>query len=423
MSQLVQNTLPAERDRGCVWAERFDNAGAVARNGGQLFGGASVADGKLFLDGTGYAKYGLTGRELGNLKTSITQDCWPDFEADDNSPHYLWDTASTYRCLLVKTTGNDLLLRFNNVTIATVPLATYQSFWKVGEKNTFVVSAVSGDTSLWLNGNLIVDSSAVTWTVGTTLNIYVGSDNAGNNQFSGAIGTVRIFHQLLTEQEAIDYYTGKTFRYMEQAAVHLPMSMRDHDPDNNQTLDRSGKANHGVLGDGAGNNEPVKLAGRGYGFAGAESANITGATSGTSHSHVFVLNSSAADALSKYLLDSQTGRLICAFFGAASGQIGFFDGAWTLFGQAPNDGLDHVVVFTFDGVNAIAKLYVDGFQVGTDKAYTPKSIGGTTKVGGAFNDGASNYYEGELYQSLTVKDRALTPLQVHDLTRRLRDAR
>ncbi|MGB5217104.1 MAG: LamG-like jellyroll fold domain-containing protein [Smithella sp.] len=109
------------------------------------------------------------------------------------------------------------------------------------------------------------------------------------------------------------------------------------------------------------------------------------------------VKSSTADSTYKYLLDVQTGRLWLGWYGLTSAKLGINYGATSrVFGDTPDDGNWHYLVFTFDGANSEAKCFVDGTQSGSTAAYTSTNIGGTIKIGKVYSSTTGYNYVGVL---------------------------
>jgi hypothetical protein len=127
-----------------------------------------------------------------------------------------------------------------------------------------------------------------------------------------------------------------------------------------------------------------------------DTLDITGITS-TSQTYTFSLwlNSNTPASTNQFLLDVETGRLILGFFTATNGVIGFHDGVWHDIGASPNDGLWHHLVYLFDSANTVARLYIDGAQLGADQGYTPRNIGAQVAIGSRYSKDSS-FFEGTI---------------------------
>ncbi|MCP4540159.1 MAG: LamG domain-containing protein [Chloroflexi bacterium] len=196
----------------------------------------------------------------------------PSFAHDDNATHILV-TTNSHDYAIQKRSDNTLRIYIGNSLIANVAAATYGSYWLVGQRNVIVVSSETGNTSVWLNGTLVLDSDASAWTP-TTADplISVGATVAGANLFDGSISRFAIFSQLLTAAEAADYYNETTWTWRERALVELPMLNANVSGNSTTNVGAGGSAYDAVYGDGStGSTFPTKSTWRkGYEFDGSD---------------------------------------------------------------------------------------------------------------------------------------------------------
>ena len=139
---------------------------------------------------------------------------------------------------------------------------------------------------------------------------------------------------------------------------------------------------------------------------------ITPATiAGSAVSFECWIKTSAAASTSIYLADGNPNRFTFAWNTTTSGQLGLYDGTtWFDFGAAPNDGIEHHVVFVCNGTTA--KAYVDGVQFGTNKTIVAIDWSAITALAlGRDYTTASNYFTGK-NQNNAIYNTALTPLQI-----------
>lgn len=236
MSLLNTNSTPAERMRGITFSELFKDPASVVENGGTI-SEAEICNGATF-DGTNdYITYNLVGGEF-TTECSILIEFSPDFGTDENAERVIFDTEGngTGRILIRKknnASGNVLDIRAGSFTpVESISEETYSPFWKTGEKNQLVLTLKSGDSSAWLNGNKILDSASSAFTFEPLNKILFGVRKDLNSNFAGRITQFKIFNSLLTAQEALDFYNGTTYDYMNDAVVNLPMGACQHDPSN-----------------------------------------------------------------------------------------------------------------------------------------------------------------------------------------------
>jgi hypothetical protein len=133
---------------------------------------------------------------------------------------------------------------------------------------------------------------------------------------------------------------------------------------------------------------------------------ITGISvaSGTDKTFSFWINPDSLST-SDFLIDTQTGRLVCALrdVGAVD-TISFYDGSWNETNQAASTGSWQYVSFTFTGTTA--KIYLDGSQIGGDISYSQKAIGGNVVLGhAALLSSDINTYDGQL-DEVRISDTA-----------------
>jgi hypothetical protein len=211
--------------------EDFPSADRLS-NDWALIGSPGVDDG-LILDGTNYARRNLVGSEFCCNEVSIAAKFIPAFSASDNIEPRLIGNAEYQIFKTNNANFNTLRIRLGGTTIANVPFATYSQYWVEGGLNTLVVAGESGDTSAWLNGNLILDSAATVWSYSAQTSLYAGRYSlASTGFFLGTIKEVKVFKQKLTQQEAIDYHNNETYCWRSKAVVDLPMLRLQHDPNN-----------------------------------------------------------------------------------------------------------------------------------------------------------------------------------------------
>jgi hypothetical protein len=179
MGLLSLNTIPSELLAGSVFAANFESTVRVIQNGGVLTG-TPLVDRGITLNGVDESvHYFLQGNEFNSVNISIVIEFYPDFDYDIDANIYFIDATNGSRYYVYKGANgasNVLGIGLANTGIAAIPSATYSPYWNVGQKNTLVISGTSGDTSAWLNGNLILDSDSSVWSPSAdTMDLYVGS--------------------------------------------------------------------------------------------------------------------------------------------------------------------------------------------------------------------------------------------------------
>uniref|UniRef100_A0A6M3XLE5 Lectin/glucanase superfamily protein n=1 Tax=viral metagenome TaxID=1070528 RepID=A0A6M3XLE5_9ZZZZ len=222
---LNKNSLSAERERGCSFAETFENASAVVENGGAITSTPTVDFG-MTTDGTDDV---VTYPAVNSVK-SIS----------------FWIT--------LQTTTEDIMQLSSSHSIE----ASSGTLTATGLTSpTFYVNGVATAT-------ITTARSHVTVTTATAFNadaIQIGQDDSFG-QFK--IEDLKMWTNVLITKETLDYTNNDTFTYRNKAVIDLPMTMENHDPTNVRTLDVSGNGNHGTFED-----TPTKLTtSKGYSFDG-----------------------------------------------------------------------------------------------------------------------------------------------------------
>lgn len=416
MSLLTRNTTPAERARGCTFSEGFESSALVRQNGGDIVGNP-VIDFGATLDGVTdaleYPSNGVFGGDAFSAVSVFT----PYFDVDLNTNVYFWyGPGSRYSFQKSVNPTNALTLFIGGTNVGSIEGTVWGYLWKINERNVIVVSGVSGNTNIWLNGVVVMDSDTTAWTPGVPTFITAGY----NGTFEGILHSLKFFNQALTAQEALDYYNDSTYEYRNETSLYLPMGMRQHDPTNVRTLDVSGNDRHAVFG-----GDPSKLGTRhGYDFDGSDYllGNVVGLYNSSKISYAVEFNPSFGYDIdqSLYLLDaSAVGRHYIIKYNAASGYVLSFklgDGIGSnvpsaTYGPYWRVGGRNILIVSADGVTL--QIVLNGVLIrSVVYTFTPTnpplySIG--SSYGGAGN------FSGK-FHSFRVWRKALTPLQIHDLS-------
>jgi hypothetical protein len=262
---------PAERARGCKFAEKFVSAGDVVRNGGQIVGSPEIRNGAVFEGVTGQVIH-FYRNNVNFDEMSIIFEFTPDFESSEDTVRYLYDSELADRSIFALKLNSpfNLQIGVGGTTIANISHATYSPYWRVSERNFLAISAASGANKVWLNGVLVSDSSSA-WAKNNPAFLVFGARYDRTFPYSGTINKVKIFDVALTDQEIADLHNDTTYNYRNETSLYLPMGMSEHDPDNIRTLDVSGNDRHAQFGDGVTSSTfPTKTRRAGYDFDGGE---------------------------------------------------------------------------------------------------------------------------------------------------------
>jgi len=207
---------PAERSRGCVFAEGFENATNLAKNGGTVVGTVPIPPGKgAVYPGTNgnyiwYPCESLLNRSVVNFVVEF----WPEYASNDGAFHFFFDTIAPTEYYAVKHSNNGIQIMMGNTALITVANATYAPYWRQYERNVLVISGTTGNTSVYLNG-VFIGNSITAWTPANPPILYVGCVSApvGTLTHNGRMTSVKIFTgntsaDLLSLREARSYWRG-----------------------------------------------------------------------------------------------------------------------------------------------------------------------------------------------------------------------
>ena len=431
--KLTSNSTPAERAVGCSFAENFVSQADVELNGGTVAGTPTIDFGATFDGTTDYISYVLDGKEFNSDELSIVIEFNPDFEADDDEDHCLMGGGSSDDYWLLKHNANSIRLDLGNTTIGYIPLLDYQSYWNVGSRNVIVVSGTSGNTSVWLNGNVILDEKNTVWTETIIDNMTIGSRHSSKSSFFvGTISNFQVYKSLLTAQDALNFYNNDTYNYRNKAVLDLPMGMAQHDPTNVRCLDVSGNGKHAQFGDGSTSTTyPTKQTTHGYDFDGGDYMIATPDLNvGDSGSLAFVMEFSPDfnyDENAVTYLYGSTAESIFAVIKQNNASSNVLD-IWM-----GNEKIDSIAEATYspywrkgqrneliisgtggDGSSNITRAWLNGVEIMND---TVEWYGGTDvtslTMGASYSIG--NFFNGKI-TSFQVYPFILTPTQVQDLT-------
>ena len=433
--ELMRYTTPAERARGCVWADRFESQALVESNAGTITGAPTFSPVTgVTLDGAAdYLTYNLTGQEFNSDPLSIVVEFTPDFNWDENANRYFFDAdngAGAGRSYIVKynnAANNAIEVYLGNTSrVSNIAEGDYSPFWLQNQRNVMVVSSTTTNTNVWLNGSPIEVAYPVAWVpTGAVTRLVVGRAAGGGLYFDGTIHSLQVYKSLLTAAEAQDFYDHSTYTWENQATAHYQMRLVDHDATNTTTIDSAGNGYHLTF---LGDFEANKLTDRhGYDPDGtndyARAAAVRTAPAGDfSVVAYFAADNMAAG--SKYVfyigdggdhgigLNQYDHRFECdvhngtdsSYVGAVANQIQQYQ--------------DHIVVFTYDYVgaaNSIGVQYVDDWTPITETAMVGpvRSTSDDWSIGARY-DGAVDY-DGKVYEVIYFDGTILTPLQVEDI--------
>jgi len=129
---------------------------------------------------------------------TIAIEFTPGFEANDGTARAFLDASAGARYTIRKEAANTLRVQLGNTIVQDIPLANYGPYWIFGGRNILIISGVTGDTSAWLNGNIILANDNTAWTAADPAVCSIGG------LFIGQINSIRVWRKALTPLQVAD---------------------------------------------------------------------------------------------------------------------------------------------------------------------------------------------------------------------------
>jgi len=385
-----------------IMREDFDNTGSWKNNDITVVGAEEIDSG-LRINDNSYC-YWSTNKKLSNLKEfTFIFEFTPNFETDEDVQRVLF-YSSDYTFGMIKRANsldNKIRLTMGGNTIRDITEATYSPAWNVGEKNTLILSAISGSTNVWLNGTLIVPADFSAWADVDIDTLNFGALSGGSVYFDGDINHVSFSHGLLTTDEVSDISNETTFSETDasNSLLYLPMDTYYLHTDSKYYTPNSGTGGDVLMGtNGVTTTTFPKLTSGGFDFDGGDQ--LTFATSGLDNQSKFTLGGSfKTDDISStrylfYQLADASNSII--IYWSSNGVIYCYvkNGATTNANCRTTEviptGGYHSIFVVYDGTQAVAnnrvKIYIDGvlkpvIVEGTFPETTPTLSSGDLLIG------------------------------------------
>jgi len=432
MSLLSKNSTAAERARGCVFAENFRDASEVVRNSGLIENGAYINSRGANFDGANDKITYPTDNIImkGQSSISIILEFYPTHEYNYDKTYYLASTDGGYFYILKYGTASSYKIDVKIGSLAAIAItsADFSAFWRAKRKNTISVLSTSESTQIYLNKNLIA-TSANTGSFTTKPTIMTVGCRAGftDAQYEGAISKWKIFNKKLSELELFNLLDDAVFSYKGTPLLENNLDLASHDAASLRTLDNTSGERHLIFGDGATSTTfPTKLTHiTGYSTDGGDylvtKNNVVDFFGGEiTQVLVFRLGSSMVASggfLSSYENTTTSNFGAMYYYVAGSGLRFYVGGQGTNFATTPvlKPGNIYTAIGFHDGTNT--SLYLDGIKQ-TDAATPLKpSIGTDMKMHLFVRHGITLFSKtGTQIFYNAFWNKALTPMQLHDLT-------
>lgn len=382
MSRLIQNSLPAERLRGCLFAEKFESADKVINNGGSISGSPAINFG-LAIDG---------------VSDSISYPV-------DVSP------VRSYSFWITLATGTEDILRLTAVHSIEAVAGSITTTPAPGAGTNIYVNGVLG-SAITTDRSFVV----VTMTSGLTLtDLIVGQDDSFG-EFT--IEDLKLWEFVLEPDEIYQMANNSTYIYKDSAALDLSTLTENHDAANTRSLDISSNDNHATFGDGATSTTyPTKTKSKGYYFDGGDYLDT-----GTGFQYI----SDVSVALWFNVIDYSSTSMLFNYYADATNGWGLqisTAGEVSIFNDISNAGVNlyanTIYPNTWNHIVAILdsldnKMYLNGSLInsGTTALDDWSSFAGTFYIGAM--EPSSQYFNGYI-SNVQVFDSVLSNIQVKDL--------
>lgn len=122
-----------------------------------------------------------------NTYQTIVMCFKPDFNWDEDSNIYLFDSDNRYYLIKLQNSSNNALqILFANVAINNIAASAYTPYWRQHGTNVLIITGTSGDTDTYFNGKKI-DSSASNWTPSDASTLTLGGRFTSSSYFDGEI--------------------------------------------------------------------------------------------------------------------------------------------------------------------------------------------------------------------------------------------
>jgi len=146
-----------------------------------------------------------------NVPLSAVVEFTPHFECDDPGDQWIFNASDGFGSASAEFkfyhygTSNRFDVTWSETYIGNTTEATVCPHWRTNQRNVLIISSTSGDTDVYLNGALIMDSDNTAWSAAAdTDNLVLAAENDGGNKFDGVIHSFVVVPLLFTELQALD---------------------------------------------------------------------------------------------------------------------------------------------------------------------------------------------------------------------------
>lgn len=232
---------PAEIQRGLVWDLDLQDPQGIQELRGTITGAIQFNrwKGAAFDGANDKITFSTPALWAGPGGASLVAEFTPTVAPDENHDRFLFvDAASNYIWKRNTAAGLTLQILVRGTYTFVIPYASYSPYWLTNQRNCLVIAMRSGRQYFWLNGvEVFTDTQAMTFTGDfTTLNV---GCNTVATTWLGWIKSLKFFNHptaadVLTAQEAQDFYLNRAYNYQARATCILPMGAEQHEPGHTQ---------------------------------------------------------------------------------------------------------------------------------------------------------------------------------------------
>ncbi|MFA5999493.1 MAG: LamG-like jellyroll fold domain-containing protein [Candidatus Paceibacterota bacterium] len=264
MSLLTKYSTPAERLRGCTFADQFEDSVTVEENGGIITGATFSNLGCSIVNSSDKIIYPYTIKHTSTTPISVIADVTCNAATGVNQYFAtIYDASSRFNIAFLYHLDGVLAV-YNNSAFYKATVGTSFS-----GRHKFAVSISGTTATFYVDGAQIGATVVMSYGNFQPVSIKMGNAATDTRPLNGTMRSLKVFKTALTSQEILDNYTNSTYSYENKTFIDLEMKLADHDGIANTTHDSSRNGYVMNLGAAAAS-RPTKLVKRGYSFDGGD---------------------------------------------------------------------------------------------------------------------------------------------------------
>lgn len=205
--------------------------------------------GSAYIDSLGLHTSAATSSNASKLLTSemssgelVISIIVEDLDLTTASFRYLYDSSTGARNYLYFTSTNTIGLGISNTLVGSIAFAIYEDYIVEGA-NEFLVSSKSGDTKLWLNGNLISTTATAT-TAKSPSELYIGAGGGLISEMDCTIKSFQVWKEHWSVEDVDDYFDNSLLSFKDQSLTWLDFRSERLDGSTRYLEDETGNGNN-----------------------------------------------------------------------------------------------------------------------------------------------------------------------------------